>query len=264
MFNDTEAGILEERMRHHGITIHYNAEVGEFLGDRRGRVRGVRLKNGEDCNCNLVGVAIGVRPSLSLVKDTPIQTDRAIVVDETMQSSVHNVFAAGDCAQVYDQWTGQHTLDILMPSAVAEAHAAGLNMVGRRQAYQKGSPFNACLLFGLHITTMGQINPRHGDEVDARETRQYLSRGSSEVWYTYPRHYASAWSEDGESTVRLVMDDDYLVGALLIGDQSIADPLRYIIENRINFHHVHPDLSTGNATALKKSVRQFWALLNRN
>ncbi|MCP4428030.1 MAG: NAD(P)/FAD-dependent oxidoreductase [Chloroflexi bacterium] len=258
VFNVAEAKILEKRMRHHGVTIHYNTEATEILGDRRGRVRAVRLKNGDEFKCNLVGVAIGVRPLLDLVLNTPIQTNRAILVDETMQTNVHNIYAAGDCAQVYDHWTRQHMLDILWPSAVAEGHAAGLNMVGQRQIYQKGSPFNACLLFGLHIATMGQINPRPGQEMDESKVVQYLSRGSSEVWYTYPRHYASAWSEDGDNTVRLVLDGDYLVGALLVGDQSAADPLRYIIENRINFREVHPDLSVGGLT-LKRSVQRFWA-----
>ncbi len=262
VFNDAEAKILEDRMRHHGVTIHYNTEATEILGDRRGRVRAVRLKNGEEFKCNLVGVAIGVRPLINLVQNSPIQTDRAILVDETMQSSIRNVYAAGDCAQVYDSWTKQHMLDILWPSAVAEGRAAALNMAGEPYQYQKGSPFNACLLFGLHITTMGQINPRRDGDADEAEVLQFLSRGSSEVWYTYPRHYASAWSEDGANTVRLVMDGDYLVGALLVGDQSAADPLRYIIENRINFREVHPDFSIGGQ-ALKRSVQQFWARLNQ-
>ncbi len=261
VFNDTEAKILEGRMRQQHVHIHYNTEAVEILGDRRGRVRAVRLKDGKEFKCNLVGIAIGVRPSIDLVKDTPIETDRAILVDETMQSSVRNVYAAGDCAQVYDPWTEQHMLDILWPSAVAEGHAVALNMVGKHRAYKKGSPFNACLLFGLHISTMGQINPRRDE--DEPEIHQYLSRGSSEVWYTYPRHYASAWAEEGDNTIRLVMDGDYLVGALLVGDQTIADPLRYIIENRVNFREIHSDFSIGGL-ALKRSVQRFWSKSNQS
>lgn len=261
VFNDTEANLLEKRMRDHHVSIHYNTEAVEILGDRKGRVRAVRLENGREFKCDIVGVAIGVKPQIDLVKNTPIETDRAILVNEFMQSSQRNVYAAGDCAQVYDRWTGQHMLDILWPSAVAEGHAAALNMCGQQQSYQKGSPFNACLLFGLHITTMGQINPRQED--DDPEILQYLSRGSSEVWYTYQRHYASAWSDEGESTLRLVLDGDYLVGALIVGEQSAADPIRYIIENRINFREIHPDLSIGGL-ALKRSLQRFWANLNQN
>ncbi|MEJ2749011.1 MAG: FAD-dependent oxidoreductase, partial [Anaerolineae bacterium] len=243
---------------------HYNTEAVEILGDRKGRVRAVRLKDGGEFKCNIVGIAIGVKPQIDLAQNTPIETDRAILVNEFMQSSQRNVYAAGDCAQVYDRWTNRHMLDILWPSAVAEGHAAGLNMCGQQTSYEKGSPFNACLLYGLHITTMGQINPRRdGDSDEGPEVMQYLSRGSSEVWYTYSRHYTSAWSDDGENTLRLVLDGDYLVGALIIGEQSTADPLRYIIENRINFREVHPDLSVGGS-ALKRSLQRFWAALNQN
>jgi NAD(P)H-nitrite reductase large subunit len=261
VFNDAEAQMLEERMRAHHVHIHYNTEATEILGNRRGRVCGVRLDSGREFKCDLVGVAIGVRPQLDVVRDTPIRVDRAILVDEFMQSSVPNVYAAGDCAQVYDRWTQQHMLDILWPSAVAEGRAAGLNMVGEKYAYAKGSPFNACLLFGLHITTIGQINPRRdSDNKDEPEILEHLSRGSSEVWYTYPRPYSSAWSAMGSNTVRLVISGDYLVGALIIGDQSLADPLRYIIENQVNISHMRDDLRQGGA-ALRQSVERFWYAL---
>lgn len=263
VFNDTEAKLLEKRMQAHHVNIHYNTEAVEILGDKKKRVRAVRLKDGSEFKCDIVGVAIGVKPQIDLVKDTPIETDRAILVNEFMQSSERNVYAAGDCAQVYDRWTGQHMVDILWPSAVAEGHAAALNMCGQRQLYEKGSPFNACLLYGMHITTMGQINPRRGDDDDGPEILQYLSRGSSEVWFSRPRHYASAWVDDGENTLRLVLDGDYLVGALIVGEQSTADPLRHIIENRINFREIHPDLSIGGL-ALKRSLQQFWSNLNQN
>ena len=261
VFNDDEAKILEDRMRACGVTIHYNTEVTEILG-RRGKVRGVRLKDGGEFKCNLLGVAIGVRPQLELVHNTPIQSDRAILVNEYMQSSVPNVYAAGDCAQVYDRWTQRYMLDILWPSAVAEGRAAGLNMAGQRRAYVKGSPFNACLLFGLHISVMGQINPQIDTADNGRsKVVQYLSRGSSEVWFSTPRHTTSAWSKDGPNTLRLVLNGDYLVGALVIGDQSLADALRYIVENQINIRELLPQFRAGNL-ALRQALERFWHQLN--
>ncbi|MCA9918432.1 MAG: NAD(P)/FAD-dependent oxidoreductase, partial [Anaerolineales bacterium] len=198
VFNDEEAALLEKKMKAHHVHIHYNTEVEEILGDRKGRVRAVRLKDGSEFKCNLVGVAIGVKPLIDVVANSPIATDRAILVNERLETNVPHVYAAGDCAQVYDRWTGKHMLDILWPSAVAEGNAAGLNMVGKPYEYQKGSPFNACLLFGLHITTVGQINPRRDDEAHEPEIVQHVSRGSSEVWYTYPRPYRSAWSAEND------------------------------------------------------------------
>lgn len=257
VFNDEEATLLENKMKAHHVHIHYNTEAVEILGDRRGRVRGVRLKDGSEFKCDLVGVAIGVKPLIDVVAYTAIATDRAILVDEQMRTNVPNVYAAGDCAQVYDRWTGQHMLDILWPSAVAEGNAAGLNMGGKTYRYEKGSPFNACLLFGLHVTTMGQINPRREAEDDEPEILQHVSRGSSEVWYTHPRPYRSAWSGENENTIRLVLSGDYLVGALVIGEQSLTDSLRYLIEHEVNIADMYEELSAGGAR-LRRCLMQFW------
>lgn len=258
VFNDAEARLLEEKMRAHHVHIHYNTEAVEILGSRRGKVRGVRLKDGSEFKCDLVGVAIGVRPQIELVKDTPIATDRAILVNEQMETSVPNIYAAGDCAQVYDRWTETHMLDILWPSAVAEGNAAGLNMAGKPHAYVKGSPFNACLLFGLHIVTMGQINPRRDGEDEAEpEILQHVSRGSSEVWYTRPRPYKSAWAKDGDNTTRLIISGNHLAGALLIGEQSLADPLRYLIEHQINISPMRAQLAAGG-DAMRHALMQYW------
>ncbi|MCA9946676.1 MAG: NAD(P)/FAD-dependent oxidoreductase [Anaerolineales bacterium] len=256
VFNDEEAALLEQKMKAHHVHIHYNTEAVEILGNRRGRVRGVLLENGSEFKCDLVGVAIGVKPLIDVVANSPIATDRAILVDEKMQTSVPNVYAAGDCAQVYDRWTEKHMLDILWPSAVAEGNAAGLNMVGKTYQYQKGSPFNACLLFGLHITTMGQINPR-SEADDEPQILQHVSRGSSEVWYTHPRPYRSAWSAEKDNTIRLVLSGDYLVGALVIGEQSLTDSLRYLIEHEVNIADMFEELSAGGPR-MRRCLMQFW------
>lgn len=260
VFNDEEAALLEKKMKAHHVHIHYNTEVEEILGNRRGRVRGVRLTDGSEFKCDLVGMAIGVKPLIDVVQNSPIATDRAILVDEQMRTNVSNVYAAGDCAQVYDRWTEKHTLDILWPSAVAEGNAAGLNMVGKTYEYEKGSPFNACLLFGLHITTMGQINPRREADADEPEILQHISRGSSEVWYTYPRPYRSAWSAEADNTVRLVLSGDFLVGALVIGEQNLTDSLRYLIEHEVNIADMYEELSAGGVR-MRACLLRFWQSL---
>ena len=259
VFNEAESKILEERMTAHGVTIHYHTEIQEIQGNWRGRVQSVILKDGSEFKCDLVGIAIGVEPQLDLIKNTPIAIDRAILVNEFLQSSVPDIYAAGDCAQVYDRWTQKHMLDVLWPSAVAGGRAAALNMVGQTFAYVKGSPFNACLLFGLHITTMGQVNP-HPSE--APEVVQHLSRGSSEVWYTYPRTYNSAWAATGPNTLRLVINDGYLVGALLMGNQRLADPLRHLIEDGVYIGDWEEALQTGG-DLLQQRITDYWQIITQ-
>ncbi|MCA9938105.1 MAG: FAD-dependent oxidoreductase [Anaerolineales bacterium] len=262
VFNDTESALLEASMKAHGVHIHYRTEAEEILPTRWGhKVRAARLKGGGAFSCQLFGVAIGVTPSLELVRGTPLKLDRGILVNEYLETSVPHVFAAGDCAQVYDPWTRRHMLDVLWPSAVAEGQAAAMNMMGRRQPYEKGTPFNVCKLFGLHVTIIGQINPRSvGDEEP--EIVQHLSRGASETWFTRPRTHVSAWAQDGPNTLRLVMDEDKLVGAMLIGEQTLADALRLLIQDEVDIFAIRPALQAGG-DEMRRALLRFWHAYQR-
>jgi NAD(P)H-nitrite reductase large subunit len=255
VFNQAESDLLAGRMTSEGVKIHYNTEVKEVLGDRRGRVQGVRFANSETLACDLVGAGIGVRPTLDFVRGTPLKMERGLLVNEYLETNQRDVYAAGDCSQIWDQWTQKHLLDDLWPTAVASGGRAGINMAGGREAFIKGTPFNACLLFGLHVTAIGQLGGTR-DDTDA-DVLQHMSRGSSEIWTTRPIGFASAWSQDGPNSVRLVLSDDRLVGALVVGAQTLADPLRDLIEWQANIRPLKASLQGGGA-AMTSAILEFW------
>lgn len=248
LFEEQESAIIEERIRHEKIDIHYHESITEIVG-KRGKVAGVNLKSGASLKCQVVGVAIGVRPNVGLVKGLPVNQDKGVLVNPYLQTNVPTLFAAGDVAQVYDRWTEAYHLDILWPSAISEGRAAGHNMVeianGRSPnlSYQKGSPFNAALLFGIHVTIMGRM----GQQEDNVENVSHLSRGSSQIWTApFTTRTQSAWDKKGLNSVRLVVANGRLVGALLMGNQALADPLRYLIEHEVDISVYEADLFREN------------------
>ncbi|MBP7998854.1 MAG: FAD-dependent oxidoreductase [Chloroflexi bacterium] len=238
LLNQDESDIIEHQIKHEGIHLHYNEEIVEAVG-KKGRVVGVKLKSGRELPCDIIGVAIGVKPNLELIKGTPIQTKQGILVNQHMQSNIPTLFAAGDVAQVYDRWTQGHQLDILWPSAIAEGRAAGYNMVDVAHnrplsyPYQKGSPFNAALLFGIHMTVIGQISDNQ--DKDAMLEAMHLSRGASFVWTApFGATVYSAWDKNGPNSMRVALDRGRIIGALILGNQDLAEPLRYLIEHEVN------------------------------
>lgn len=245
LFDERESAIVAHKIRHEGVVIHYREELDEILG-KGGKVAGVRLKSGRTIKCQAVGIAVGVRPNLDLVRDLPVRKDKGILVDQFMQSNLPGLFAAGDVAQAHDRWTGEHNLDILWPSAINEGRAAGNSMVdlvrGQQPSYryQKASPFNCALLFGLHLTVIGRMGSGSDDGL---EQLAYLSRGSSQVWTSpFTTDYRSAWDNKGYNSLRIVLADGRLVGALLMGNQELADPLRRLIEQEIDLSVYEPAL----------------------
>jgi nitrite reductase (NADH) large subunit len=260
VFNEAESKLLEAEMRRHGVQIHYNSEVAEVLADRQRRVTGVRLESGEVLPCDLVGAGIGVKPQLDWIAGAPLKIDRGVLVNEYLETGMPGVFAAGDCAQAWDRWTQKHLIDVLWPTAVAQGRVAGANMAEGREVYSKGTPFNVCLLFGWHVTAMGQIGGGRSDEGEV--VQHTLSRGSSEVWATRPASYLSAWSEAAGNRLRLLLDGDRLAGALVIGEQSLADPLRDLINWQTDLAPLRPALALGGPD-LPGRLREFWRQTRR-
>lgn len=256
LLNDNESKLVEKQIQHHGVIIHYGREIAEIVG-QAGRVVGVKTNRDELLPCEIVGVAIGVKPNLKLVTGTPLAIDRGILTDEYLHTNQSQVFAAGDCAQIFDVWSGEKRIDSLWPTAIASGRCAAANMTGAHVAYRKGAPFNAALLFGLHLTAIGQVAAAGRDETDAEEL-SFISRGSSEVWTATPGGgYVSAWANDGTSSQRLVVRDNTIVGALLLGNQHLADPLRDLIEARTNIVDLRPRLLAGG-TQLPMAVMEAW------
>ena len=257
LFNDRESQLLEPQIQHHGVHLHYRTEIAEIIG-RRGHVEAVKTDRGEIIPCQIVGAAIGVRPNVTLAKGTPIAFERGILTDEYLQTNIPGIYAAGDCAQMFDVWSGEHRCDSLWPTAVASGRAAAANMAGANQPYRKGVPFNAALVFGLHVTAIGQVAAAGRDDLEVEEL-SFISRGSSEVWTAKPGSgYASAWSDDGTSSQRLILRDNKIVGALLLGNQRLADPIRDLIDQQVDIAPaIHARMLAGGRV-LADTVMEVW------
>jgi len=257
LLDESESRLVEDRLREHDIAIYRREELAEIQG-KKGRVHAVRTKAGRTLPCDMVGVAIGVRPNLDLIADTTIARDRGILVDDHLRSSVPDVYAAGDVAQVLDRWSGEYKLDVLWPTALATGRVAGANMAGAHEHFLKGPPFNAALLCGLHLTIIGQAaaDPRIGTGDDLVG----ISRGSSEVWFSRTSEdYAIISWRQPEGSQRIVVRGPAIVGALLLGDdQTLADPLRDLISGEADTSPIRQRLFSEHDTPLTDIVQPFW------
>jgi NAD(P)H-nitrite reductase large subunit len=246
VLEEAESRMVEERLAREGVKIHDRTEVARVLGRRdwlgRQRVTGVETTAGQEIRCQVVGVAIGVRPRLGLVAGTGIETDRGILVNERLETSVPGVYAAGDVAQVYDPLTGRAQLDVLWPVAVAQGRVAGANMAGVPTTYDRGVPFNVTRLVGLQVTLIGAVGTRGQADPDLLT----ISRGDSEVWRGIPS--ATVVHDQHEANLqRLVIQGDHLIGAILIGDQTFSRAIHQLIQARANIAPYLPALRAPHA-----------------
>src|SRR3989304_337578 len=117
------------------------------------------IKNNQkmELQCQIVAIAIGIKPRMQLAAAAGLKTQRGILVDPRLQTSDPDVFSAGDVAQVYDPQKGEYLLDSLWAPAMSMGRVAGANMTGDNQIYEKKFPFNVTRLAGLITTIIGRV-----------------------------------------------------------------------------------------------------------
>ena len=89
--------MLQQELEAQGMEFLMEKDTEEILGDDH--VTGIRFKDGTEVETDLVVMAVGVRANISVAKDSGIEVNRAIVVNDFLETSVPNIYAVGECAE---------------------------------------------------------------------------------------------------------------------------------------------------------------------
>ena len=252
VLDETESRIVEQRLEEDCVKLHYHTELEEVLGNG-GRVVGVRTKDGRKIPCDIVAIAIGIRARKELAEASGLEVDRGVLVSETLQTSAPDVFSAGDVAQVYDPLIGKSVLDSLWTPAREQGNAAGMNMAGITTAYRKVIPFNVTRLANLTTTIIGTVG--HGEDDDVVG----IVRGDSETWRQLPDAIA-AQADFEVNRLRVLVGKDTLLGALVMGDQTLSRPLQHIVTQQMDISSIRQQLVQPGAP-LVDILADFWSQL---
>lgn len=158
------AELIKSELEAQGIEIYTNDSVVSVSGQHK-TVQKVTLKSGKVIPVAALVIATGVRPSVEFLKDSGINVDRGIVVNEFMETNVSGVFAAGDCAQALELITGKTMVIPIIPIASTQGLIAGFNMAGERRVYTGGIPMNALQFGSLQIVSYGFVKDTEGSEI---------------------------------------------------------------------------------------------------
>ncbi len=142
-------------IRKAGVDVITNHTVNRITSYEGGPVTGVTLDDGQPLPCEMVIMAIGVRPRLDLVSGSGLKTNRGVLVDRTMASSHPDVYACGDVCEAFDFVYDSNRLSPVWPNAYVGGRVAGLNMAGLASEYSGGTAMNSLSYFGVSIASAG-------------------------------------------------------------------------------------------------------------
>ncbi|MCR9055279.1 MAG: FAD-dependent oxidoreductase, partial [bacterium] len=158
-----ESEMVTRHIREHGIDLRLSTELKEIVDDGQGRACAVVTGAGERIDCGYVGLTAGVHPNIGWLKDTALETDKGILVDEYLQTNLPDVYAIGDCAQIRHPKPGRRPIEAvwytgrMMGETVA--HAIG----GQPVEYDPGVWFNSAKFMDIEYQVYGDVSGRMPD-----------------------------------------------------------------------------------------------------
>jgi len=222
MLDENAAELAHTKIAGQGVNLHCNTTVAQIL-TQYDVVSGVRLENGARVDCDILIFAIGVHPNIDIVKDTGIKTDRGILVDERMQTSAPDIYAAGDVTQGYDFLFGSSRPIPIFPNASTQGRIAGVNMAGGDQTFLSGMAMNSVNVFGLPIISVGFVHPSGAD----CEVLTNLDAAKS----TYKK---------------IILRDNRIIGLILVNDIDRAGIYTGLIRSKLDVREIRGQLMTNN------------------
>ncbi len=207
MLDETAGGMLKAWCESKGVKVLTSTRIGGVY--EGGGELNIALSTGEAIKADLLVVAAGVASNIECMEGTGIEKRSGVVVNARMETSLPDVWAAGDCAEGCDFSTGDLSTMAIQPVAVEQAVIAAKNMAGIEAEYHCALPMNVLETLGLITTSFGKHD---GLEIGER---------------------ATLLDEDAWRYIRLEFHDGKLIGAQTVGHVNMAGCLRGLIQGKM-------------------------------
>lgn len=160
--DEKSSEMLKMTLERAGVRVILQAGVAQIEGVES--VTGIRLQDQSRLACDHVVYSIGIVPNTALVKDTGLQVRKGITVNEKMETSDPNVYAAGDVAEFDGHIEG------LWGGAIEQGRIAGSNMAAEGTIYRRAIPVTMFNAFGISLFSIGNVDEQQADIIISGET----------------------------------------------------------------------------------------------
>lgn len=189
--------LLESKLNEKGVKVVTDASTEGFVG--KDQVEKVVLED-QEIEADLVLISTGVRCNTSLIENTAVEKNKGVIVNQQMQTSKPDIFAAGDISEfegnVYGIW----------PPAIAQGKIAGRAMSGNEAKFTGYVPSHRLKVAGINVVSTGELNKEN--------------------------NYQEEILADNDNYVKLIKDNDKKIGALVVGQYSDQNKLLASIESK--------------------------------
>lgn len=229
--NAGAAAFAASHLTEQGISMITGDEVTSIHPDHQ-----VELKSGLMLPADLVIMAVGTRPCAELARKAGLEVKQGIAVNQYLQTSDQNIFAAGDVIETLNKMSGKTEVMALLPHAHREGYLAGCNMAGKSSPYPGGIFMNSVKLMGWNICSAG--NPGE----DAEKCLYY---------------------EHQEQYLQLFIQNGCLVRYIAINLPEAVGPLTHVVEKQIRVSEAGWQQFIDQGAKLSAVPPEYWMEIRR-
>lgn len=152
-----ESQMINRHIVEHHIDLKLETNLVEIISDENGHVKAVITDEGETINCQLVGLTTGVSPNIDFLKNSGIELEKGIKVNQFLETSVQNIYAIGDCAE-QREWIGlRRPIEAVWYTGRMMGEVLAQTLTGTPTAYKPGNWFNSAKFLDIEYQTYGWV-----------------------------------------------------------------------------------------------------------
>jgi len=155
---EDEAAMISRHVTSHGVAIHNNTNLDKIIADANGKVKAVITKEtGEEIPCSMVGICTGVKPNITFLEGSGIETDKGVLVNRKLETNVKDVYAIGDCAQQQQAIGNRKPIEAVWYTGRMMGETVAQTICGNSFEYNPGHWFNSAKFFDIEYQTYGWV-----------------------------------------------------------------------------------------------------------
>ena len=195
------SAMLKAELERQGIRFKMGAQTAELIGGER--VEGLRFADDTVLDADFVVMAVGIKPNTIVARESGMEVNRGIVVDDYMQTSLEGVYSVGECTEHRGVCYGL-VAPLFEQGMILAKHICGVET----------APYE-----GSVVSTKLKISG-----VDVFSTGEFLDS---------PDHTVISHKDDWKRTYKkILLRDNIMVGAVLFGDVTDSAELQKLIKQR--------------------------------
>lgn len=231
-----ESEMIKKHILSFGINVHYSTELAEIIDDGTGKVGSIITNNRNEIKCTAVVLCIGVSPNISMIKNTDIECNKGVIVNEYFETNIDNVYAIGDCAEIQTK-SGEVFIEPLWYAGRQQGESLASLICKEKIPYTRPIWYNSAKFFDIEYQVYG--NPTIG----------------TSLYYEFP---------DGKRSIRVSYQDNIITGFNLMGVRYRHQICEKWIRERAHIETVLSQLEAANfdpefSDSAEQKIRELYA-----